>query len=132
MSSAVRKNLVDLNSALSAHQDIFRSIVIMCEQKGLITPGVSKELRDPLTGKSTQDRASQLVSNLQTAIGLQPECLDTLLCILKDEGGVSGSIVAQKIAEECKLFFHNFTFSSKLLQMGYKSCLNIIHQLVVL
>ena len=99
MSSAIRKNLVELNSALSAHPNTFRSIVLKCQQEGLITTGVSKELLDPLTGKSTQERASQLVTNLQTTIGLQPECLDTLLCILKDEGGVSGRTVAQKIAK---------------------------------
>ena len=129
MSSAVRKNLVELNSALSAHPNTFRSIVLICEQDDLITTGVSNELLDPLIGKSTQERASQLVTNLQTTIGLQPECLDTFLCILRQKGGVSGRTVAQKIAKECKLFFHNFTFSSKSLQMG---CLNIIHQLVVL
>ena len=107
---AVRKNLVDLNSALSAHPDTFRSIVIMCEQKGLITTGVSSGLLDTLTGRSTQDRANQLVRDLQTTIELKPECLDTFLCILKQKGGVAGCTVAQNIAKECKLFFrHNFS-----------------------
>ena len=99
---AVRNTLDDLNSALSAHPDTFRSIVLKCQQESLITPGVSSELLDPLTGRSIQDRASQLVINLQTTIGLQPECLDTFLCILKQKGGVPGRIVAQNIAKECK------------------------------
>ena len=103
---AVKKNLVDLIDALSNHN--IQRIVEMCEQKGLITAGVSKELRDSQTNKSARDRASQLVSNLQTTIGLKPECLDTFLCILKDEKDVSCSTVAESIAKECKLF-HNFS-----------------------
>ena len=98
---AVRKNLVDLNSALSAHPETFQSIVLKCQQEGLITPVVSKGLLE-LTGRSIQDRANQLVTNLQTTIGLQPDYLDTFLCILKDEKDVSCSTVAQNIAKECK------------------------------
>ena len=55
--------------------------VLMCQQEGLIAPGVSNGLLDTLTGRSIQDRAIQLVSNLQATlvcIGLQPACLDTL------------------------------------------------------
>ena len=127
---AVTKNLVDLNSALSEQWNTL-NIVNKCQEKHLITSGVSSALLDSQTNKSTQDRASQLVSNLQTAIRLQPECLDTFLCILKDEGGVSCSTVAQNIAKECKLFCHNFSnkFGIHHSQMGYKNCLNIIQVL---
>ena len=111
---AVRKNLVDLNSALSAHQETFISIVLKCQEEDLITTGVGNGLLDPLIGRSIQDRAYQLVNYLQTIIGLQPECLDTFLCILKDEGGVSGRTVAQNIAKECKLFFHNLISKSRI------------------
>ena len=105
---AFTKNLDDLNRALSAHSDTFRSIVVKCQQEGLITSEVSDGLLDTLTGRSTQDRASQLVSNLQKTIESQPDRLHTFVYILKQKGGVPGCTVAQNITKECKLF-HNFS-----------------------
>ena len=78
-----------------------QSIILACEQEGLITTYFKNELLST-TGVSTQTSAGQLTSHLQSTVGLNPTSIDTLLCILVNKAGISGRAVADSIAQICK------------------------------
>ena len=108
--SAITAHIADLVQALSATEDCLKNVILACEEKGLITSSFKRTLTDGLTGRSTQDRARQLVSDIQNTVNFVPNYLDTFLSILV-EGECTPAIrqVADDIATECKRYttFYN-------------------------
>ena len=96
---AIRRNISILYDAISTAD--FQSIVLECEQEGLISTDFKMQLLHT-TGVPIKDSASQLTSHLQCTVGLNPTSLDTLLCILVNKAGISGRAVADSIAQICK------------------------------
>ena len=97
---AITSNIAKLNDAIST-LDNFQSIVLECEQKGLISTDFKIQLLHT-PGVPIKDSASRLTSHLQSTVGLNPTSLDTLLCILVNKAGISGRAVADSIAQICK------------------------------
>ena len=97
---AITSSISNLNDAISI-TSVFQSIVLECEQEGLISTDFKNQLLHT-TGVPLKDSASKLTSHLQSTVGLNPTSLDTLLCILVNKAGISGRTVADSIAQICK------------------------------
>jgi hypothetical protein len=96
--SAVSKNIERLTSAISVSEPTLRSVVLACQQEGLITSDNSKALLDTFIGKSTQARATDLINCIQGLVSYTPEYLDDFLRILVVKGGRLGGEVARSVA----------------------------------
>jgi hypothetical protein len=97
---AIKKNITRLNDALVNQ---FQFVVLACEEKEIITSEFSRNLLDLSTTRSTQDKVAALVKEMQNIVSFQPDCLDIFLCVLVKNGGIPGSVVANDIANDCKL-----------------------------
>lgn len=102
--NAIVRHIVDLIAVLSAAEANLNTIILSCEQEKLITTTMKGTLLDGSTGRSAQDRARQLVGDIQSNVSIVPTCLDTFLCVLVDaaEGSPAIEQVVADIAMTCK------------------------------
>ena len=103
--NAITANIVDLVQVLSATEAYLKTIILACEAKELITSTFKRTLTDELTGRSTQDRARQLVSDVQNTVNFSPNHLDIFLSILVEEECTPATrAVVDDIAAKCKKY----------------------------
>lgn len=103
--NAITAHIVDLVQVLSSTEAYLKNVILACEAKGLITSTFKRTLTDEMTGRSAQDRARQLVSDVQNTVNFSPNCLDTFLSILVEEDCTPATrAVADDIADKCKKY----------------------------
>lgn len=102
--NAITRHIVDLIAVISVAEANLNTIILSCEQEKLITTPEKGTLLDGSTGRSAQDRARQLVSDIQNNVSIVPTSLDTFLCVLIDaaEGSPAIEQIADDIAVTCK------------------------------
>jgi hypothetical protein len=89
-----------LNDALSSSNTTFQTIVLSCEQEGLIQSHIRKTLFDYTMPKPLQSRATDLITDIQTTVGIKPSQLQVFLRILREKGGIPGVEIAKRIARD--------------------------------
>ena len=94
---AITSNVVTLIDFIAAGNT--ESFVPDCLQYGIITNAAAKLLYDC----GAQERARQLVVDVQTTVKFSSEYLDKFLVILVDQGGAVGEKIAADIVKSLKL-----------------------------
>ena len=99
---SISRNNDTLSSALQISPTTFQQIVEKCASQRIISRGEKNTYLDTFTGQSLAYRAGQLVSNLQSTVGVVPRTLDDILCILHESDSLVVQEAAKKIAKDCK------------------------------
>ena len=99
--NAISGHILDLTTVTEAN---LGTVILACEQERLISPTIKGTLLDGSTGRSSRDRAQELVGHIQSQVGIVPNSLDTFLNVLVDtaEGSPATKQVADDVAETCK------------------------------
>ena len=99
---SISRNNHTLSNALQVSPITFQQIVEKCASQRIISRGEANAYLDTFTGQSLAYRAGQLVSNLQSTVGVVPRTLDDILCILHESDSPVVQEAAKKIAKDCK------------------------------
>ena len=102
--NAITSHIVDLITIIETNLE---TVILACEQEGLITSTFKAILLDGLNDQSARERAMKLVSGIQSVVEIVPRSLDTFLLVLVDtaEGSPLNPIteqIAAHIATSCK------------------------------
>ena len=98
--AAIQAYITDLEKVISA---AFDEIVGACTVKKLIPIALSTNLTDTWNGQTLKQRAGKLVQSILTFVELDPNILDTFLCILLNKNGSEhAQTVVANIAKKCK------------------------------
>ena len=96
---SVRASSHTLSSALQADQAVLPAIVLKCAAQHILKP---ENAYLDTAGQTLANRAGQLVSELQRAVGSVPRTLDDILCILHESDSPVVQEAAKEIAKDCK------------------------------
>ena len=99
-SGVIKSNLVDLSEIVESN---LSKVVLKCEQDKIISSTTKRKLGDAKTGQSDFERASSLVSEVQTAVRYCPEKLEPFLITIFNIDTLRSKRVAIKLANKCKL-----------------------------
>ena len=100
--TAIRDNITDLEKVIS---QALVAIAYGCAQRKLIAIPFLNNLTDTFSGQTTDQRAGKLISAIQSSVELDPNSLDTFLCVLiNNQDSVLTQTVAANIAKKCKYY----------------------------
>ena len=99
---AITLNTCVLSDALKLDGSILRTVVQKCVSKRLFTQSEMTNLFDPYTNRTLAERASKFVSMLHSLVGVLPDELDEILCILYETENPVVQEAAKSVANKCE------------------------------
>ena len=99
---AITLNTCVLSDALKLDGSILLTVVQKCVSKRLFTQSEMTNLFDLYTNRTLAERASKFVSMLHSLVGVLPDELDEILCILYETENPVVKEAAKSVANKCE------------------------------
>ena len=99
----LKKNSGDLKDLLSRSEATFRGIAGACREVKIINSFEYDEIFDGMTRQTLAERVDQFLEGIMLVLKYHPKQLGVFLNILIDKGNIAFVVVAERIAQSCKL-----------------------------
>ena len=100
---ALKKHKGGLKDLLSRSEATFRGIAGACREVKIINSFEYDEIFDGMTHQTLAGRVDQFLEGIMSVLKYHPKQLGVFLNILIDKGNIALVVVAERIAQSCKL-----------------------------
>ena len=101
--NALKKHSGDLKDLLSRSEAIFRCMAGACKEVKIISCTEYDEIFDGMTRQTLAERVDQFLEGIISVLKYHFKQLGVFLNILIDKGNIAFVVVAERIAQSCKL-----------------------------